>query len=91
MEYFEETVAISVELESLFSSLKVRSLKMSLLLTLPRKQLIIMNVVQAVILFPLEVSPLPVLLLSQNLCLLARVQTLPRSVAPAGELKFQRD
>ena len=91
MEYFEETVTISVELESLFSSLKVRSLKMSLLLTLPRKQVIVKNVVQAVILIPLEVLQLPVLLLSQNLCLLAHVQTLPHSVDPAGELKFLRD
>ena len=70
----------------------VRSLRIFLLLTLPYKQLIIKNVDQAVTLFPLKV--LPILLLSQNLCLLARLQTLllPRCfVDPVGGLKLQRD
>ena len=49
------------------------------------------NVDQAVTLFPLEV--MPIRLLSQNMCLLARLQTLflPRSVDPAVGLQFQRD
>ena len=91
VEHSEETVTISVGLESLFSSLKVWSLRMPLLLTPAYKLLIIKNVDQAVTLFPLEV--MPVLLLSQNLCFLARLRTLllPRSVDPAGGLKFQRD
>ena len=66
MEHSEETVAISIGLENLISSLKVWSLRMFLLLNLPHKLLIIKIVDPEVTLFPLE--ELPVLLLSHNLC-----------------------
>ena len=92
VEYFEETVAISAGLESLSSSLKVRFLRIFLLLTPSCKQLIIKNVDRAVTLFPLK--RLPILLLSSNLRLLARLQTLPlpcRFVDPAGTLKPRRN